>query len=124
MAHRSHRKPLQNHHHLWYEKREYGRDSVLHRVRNRAGFIILMNLLDHRDLHAHMRSTPRPDREVSLELLRRMPDKEEGQSRTHQLDYAIGFMAMHGQELTAEHLSEQRLYIVRHPVIIDGVEHG
>lgn len=106
-----------NRHHVWYTRAEYRGDRVYGRLRETAGFIVLMSIYDHRELHQNIwASTPKPDRDVALELLQALPPRESIQPRDYQIQFAIGFLATHGQQLTAEHLYEQNQYIMRTPL--------
>lgn len=106
-----------NTHHLIFEKRNANRDPVMGRLRRLAGMAILTNLYDHRTLHNNMQSgIPFPDRQVSRELIMAMPPREIAQPRDYQLQFAIDFLLQRDQVLTAEHLQEQQLYVMRTPL--------
>lgn len=102
-----------NRHHVWYEKNQFNRDPVLKRLRGYAGMIILTDIHDHNLLHSRMRTgVPFPDRQVAVDMMREMPPRENMQPRDHQLNFAIGYLLDRGQDLTAEHLLEQREFIM------------
>lgn len=106
-----------NMHHVWFNKNHYNRDHVLGRLRNYAGMVILTNLYDHRRLHRDMQSgVPFPDRQVAREMMAAMPPREVAQPRDYQLQFCIDYLLAHDQNLTAEHLQEQQLYVMRTPL--------
>lgn len=106
-----------------YIGREYRRTPLLNRLRNLHGLIIPMNIYDHRELHEDMGGVPKPKLDAVEHFLNGVVlPYEEGQPRSRTLDQAIGFFAMTGNEATAEHLMEQRAYILRTPILGEGQE--
>lgn len=117
--------PAQNRHHVIFERRKAERIPEIKRLRNYGGMIILMNMQDHGKLHHDLwGSMPFPDREVAKLLTQYLPPRESMQPRDYQLNLAISFLAIHGEHATADHLREQREYIMRTPVVLDGVEYA
>lgn len=106
-----------NRHHVWYTRAEYRGDRVYGRLREMSGFVILMSMDDHRDLHQDIwSSTPRPDRDLAIALMRELPPRETAQPRDYQLQFAIGFLALHDEQLVADHLHTQLGYIMNTPL--------
>lgn len=103
-----------NRHHTWYTGREYKRNSLLNRLRNHQGFIIPMNLFDHRQLHQDLFSVPKPDLEAAEELLYKIGPYDSQSERIDYLDMAINHFA-EINPATSEHLRRQRGYVLLHP---------
>lgn len=106
-----------NQHHIIFTRREANRNHIMGRWRNYAGMVILTNLFDHRRLHRDITaSVPIPDQQVAREMLAAMPPREVAQPRDYQLQFCIDYLLQRDQTLTAEHLQEQQLYIMRTPL--------
>lgn len=111
-----------NRHHAIYTGREVRRFRIWNMVRTHPGLILPIYIPDHRDLHHHLRaSVPRPDTDAARYFLEDViTPYRPGQPRTKQLDEAIRFFSQTNNELTAEHLSAQREFILRTPIIGEG----
>lgn len=103
-----------NRHHAFYQGREYKRNSVLNRLRNHQGFIIPMNLFDHRELHQDLFSVPKPDVGATEEFLYHIGPYDSQSERIDYLDMAINYFAEINPR-TSDHLRRQRGYVLLHP---------
>lgn len=105
-----------NTHHVFFEGRVYRRSVILQRLRNHHGLIVPINIADHRDLHHELQGhhgVPTPSYESVRDFLEIVSPYEKGQDRTQTLDEAIGFFALCDEWDTAEHLIQQREFIIR-----------
>lgn len=108
-----------NLHHTFFSRREYQKHNILRNLREHPGFIVPMRIEDHRSLHQGMwASVPKPDLDAAQALLYGdiLVPYQPDQPRLLHVQQAIGFFAMTGNELTAEHLQSQVEYILRTPL--------
>lgn len=106
-----------NRHHTFWEAKQYRRNSVLTKLRNHHGFIIPMNIYDHRDLHHELDPGPPRLRPSQAEELLEHVGNYDGQTdRLHYVDEAIGFFVVKDQIEIAEHFEAQREFMMIHPM--------
>lgn len=108
-----------NRHHVFYAGREYRKHHLLRNLREHPGMVIPMNIQDHQNLHQDLWiSVPKPDLDAVHALLYGdiLLPYDPNQPRLLHVQQAIGFFAMTGNELTAEHLQSQVEYILRTPL--------
>lgn len=110
-----------NEHHLWYFRRRY-KTEVEKKLRSHRGFVIPVNVLDHRDLHANLfEGPPKPNKPQAEGLLQRVGGfvVAEG-ARTAYIEQAVDFFYGHADNQgdmgdnaldIALHLEQQLIYI-------------
>lgn len=62
---------LENHHHLWFERRSYAHGFERH-FRNYGGFVIKTAVTTHNDLHAEVPPPPKPSHDLMTGLMLQM----------------------------------------------------
>lgn len=110
-----------NEHHIWYFRRLY-KSEFEKNLRYHRGFVIPINVLDHRDLHANLfMGPPKPNKPQIYGLLQSIGEfaLEEG-ARTAYVERAVDFFNGHADNPShmgdnaleiASHLEQQLIYI-------------
>jgi hypothetical protein len=103
-----------NRHHLAYDRVDWFRPQHLRKIRTHKGMILNLPMIEiHRPLHANIRQgVPIPSQEAAEAFNDTVLPYREGQALFHTVDQAIGFFAMVDEQPTAEHLYEQKQFIL------------
>lgn len=106
-----------NRHHTFYDREDWTRQKHLWNIRTTRGLILRLPMLEiHRPLHLQnnlRHGVPIPDKEAAIELVNNvLLPYEEGQPLFRTLEQAIGWFAMTDNQPTAEHLYEQKEFIL------------
>jgi hypothetical protein len=108
----------QNEHHFNWERRKCDRISLLKKLRNHRGFIIPMDIYDHRALHREIRPNfpiLRKNADIVQGLLERIGTYDSQAERLDYVNFAINYLDEREPRL-AEHYREQREFVLLKPV--------
>lgn len=75
-------------HHVFWRRKEY-RSPIETRVRNLGAFVVTVNVIDHRELHANVPPPPKPDCEQLHDLYQFMQDRAYQLEGLEGLEWAI-----------------------------------
>lgn len=103
-----------NRHHTFWEKREFRKNGILNRLREHQGFVIPMDLFDHRELHRDVSPPPKPTLQQAEELLGHIGRYDDQSERIDYIDMAVAFLSDKNPRL-AQHLTVQRGYVLLNP---------
>jgi hypothetical protein len=111
------RQPSQqkNNHHLNWERRHWEREKIHRNVRDFGGFVIKMNMFDHRKIHQDLHEPTRPTVDQLEGLLSHLGAYDSQSERTDYLDMAANYMKYRNPGY-AGHLLVQKSYILMSPV--------
>lgn len=103
-----------NRHHLAFNREDWFRPKHLRLIRTHKGMILDLPMIEiHRPLHINIRQgVPLPTQEAAQAFNETVQPYKQGQALFHTVDQAIGFFAMSGEQPTAEHLYEQKQFIL------------
>ena len=64
---------MRNRHHVWFTRREY-RTPIERQVRNMGAFIVMVNAVDHQEMHIQVPPPPKPNHEQLHDLYQFMQE--------------------------------------------------
>lgn len=101
-------------HHLLYERNAYNQNRFLQALRRMPGLILPLPMAEiHQPLHKRFGGVPTPTRDAAELFVGRIAlPYEKGQPLFQTVDQAIGWFDATGNFGTADHLAEQREFII------------
>lgn len=103
-----------NKHHANWQKSQFRRNTLLNKLRTYHGFIIPMNLLDHRELHAAIPVPVTPTPDQAERILAHLGPYDSQSERLEYIDQTIDFIREDNPRY-AEHLRQQRGFVLMSP---------